>query len=77
MLGILEKGINIDGIGQRCFLTYESNVLFALRFMIDCDIVGGNWVELPARTYTKSTRPLSYCQLELDMQYPTLCKGSS
>ncbi|KAG0577961.1 hypothetical protein KC19_5G194500 [Ceratodon purpureus] len=67
--GILEKGINIDGIGQRCFLTYESNVLFALRFMIDCDIVGGNWVELPAGTYNKSTTPLSYCQLELDIHY--------
>ncbi|KAG0586012.1 hypothetical protein M758_2G055400 [Ceratodon purpureus] len=67
--GILEKGINIDGIGQRCFLTYESNVLFALRFMIDCDIVGGNWVELPAGAYCKSARQLSYCQLELDIHY--------
>ncbi|XP_024367195.1 DNA polymerase delta catalytic subunit isoform X2 [Physcomitrium patens] len=67
--GILEKGINIDGIGQRCFLTYESNVLFALRFMIDCDIVGGNWIELPAGNYCKSTRRLSYCQLELDIHY--------
>lgn len=75
-LGILEKGINIDGIGQRCFLTYESNVLFALRFMIDCDIVGGNWIELPAGNYCKSTRRLSYCQLELDIQYPISCQGS-
>lgn len=67
--GILEKGINIDGIGQRCFLTYESNVLFALRFMIDRDIVGGNWVELPAGAYCKRPRQLSYCQLELDIHY--------
>ncbi|XP_024377944.1 DNA polymerase delta catalytic subunit isoform X2 [Physcomitrium patens] len=67
--GILEKGINIDGIGQRCFLTYESNVLFALRFMIDCDIAGGNWVELPVGAYQKSSRQLSYCQLELDIHY--------
>jgi DNA polymerase delta subunit 1 len=68
--GILEKGINIEGVGQRSFLTYESNVLFALRFMIDCDVVGGNWVELPAGSYLRSSRQLSYCQLEVDIQYP-------
>uniref|UniRef100_A0A0E0F356 DNA polymerase n=1 Tax=Oryza meridionalis TaxID=40149 RepID=A0A0E0F356_9ORYZ len=34
------------------FLTYESNILFALRFMIDCNIVGGNWIEVPAGKYS-------------------------
>jgi hypothetical protein len=29
-------------------VTYESNVLFAMRFMVDKAVVGGNWVELPA-----------------------------
>lgn len=65
--GILEKGIQIEGLGQRCFLTYESNVLFALRFMIDCDIVGGNWVEVKAGTYYEAQRKMSYCQLEVDV----------
>ena len=37
---------------SRTFTTFESNVLFALRFMIDHDVVGGNWVELPAGQYT-------------------------
>ena len=48
----LERGLNIQSKGkQLSFQTYESSVLFVLRFMIDCGIVGGNWVELPAGTY--------------------------
>jgi DNA polymerase delta subunit 1 len=69
--GILERGINIEGLGQRCFLTYESNVLFALRFMIDCDVVGGNWIELPAGSYKDSQTRKSYCQLDVDVLYPS------
>ncbi|KAJ7521254.1 hypothetical protein O6H91_19G043900 [Diphasiastrum complanatum] len=75
--GILERGINIDGLGQKCFLTYESNVLFALRFMIDCEIVGGNWIELPAGKYRETTRKMSYCQLELDTSYKNVISHSS
>ncbi|XP_068330245.1 DNA polymerase delta catalytic subunit [Pyrus communis] len=66
--GILEKGIQIDGLGMKKFMTYDSNVLFALRFMIDCNIVGGNWIEVPAGKY-KTTKPLSYCQLEFHCLY--------
>ena len=43
----LENGLSIPGLGLRGFPTYESNVQFILRFMIDCDIVGGNWLEFP------------------------------
>ncbi|EEE51779.1 hypothetical protein OsJ_33228 [Oryza sativa Japonica Group] len=50
--GILERGITIEGLGSKSFLTYESNILFALRFMIDCNIVGGNWIEVPAGKYS-------------------------
>ena len=32
--------------------TYESNVVYALRFMIDCSVVGGNWVELQPGEYS-------------------------
>ncbi|KAF5180820.1 Dna polymerase delta catalytic subunit, partial [Thalictrum thalictroides] len=69
---ILEKGIQIDGFGTKCFLTYESNVLFALRFMIDCNIVGGNWIEVRSGKYKKATKPMSYCQLEFDCLYSEL-----
>jgi DNA polymerase delta subunit 1 len=44
---MLENGINVDSLQRhQSFVTYDSHVLFALRFMIDCSIVGGNWVEL-------------------------------
>ena len=70
MTGILDRGIQIDGLGMKSFITYESNVLFALRFMIDCNIVGGNWIEVPVGKYKKSAKNLSYCQLEFDCLYP-------
>lgn len=70
---ILEKGIQIDGLGMQNFLTtYESNVLFALRFMIDCNIVGGNWIEAPVGKYWMAVKNLSYCQLEFDCIYKDL-----
>ncbi|KAL5555418.1 hypothetical protein UlMin_037654 [Ulmus minor] len=70
--GILDRGIQIDGLGMKSFMTYESNVLFALRFMIDCNIVGGNWIEVPAGKYYKTTKNLSYSQLEFDCLYSEL-----
>ncbi|KAK3013411.1 hypothetical protein RJ639_008270 [Escallonia herrerae] len=70
--GILDRGIQIDGLGMKSFMTYESNVLFALRFMIDCNIVGGNWIEVPAGKYKKTMKNLSYCQLEFDCLYSEL-----
>lgn len=70
--GILDRGIQIDGLGMKSFITYESNILFTLRFMIDCNIVGGNWIEVPAGKYRKSGKNLSYCQLEFDCLYSDL-----
>ena len=32
--------------------SYESNMPFALRFMIDKNIVGMNWLKLPAGSFT-------------------------
>lgn len=47
---ILEQGVPLDCLdgNAKSFQTYESNVLFALRFMVDTDIVGGNWVRRSA-----------------------------
>ena len=51
--GIMESGLSLgsDGMGSRAFLTYESNVLYALRFMVDKGVVGGCWVTLPKGKY--------------------------
>eukprot|EP00884_Botryococcus_braunii_P008677 jgi/Botrbrau1/17810/Bobra.0127s0057.1 len=74
---ILEQGIPIDSLGiTRGFATYESNVLFVLRFMVDCSIVGGNWIELPAGTYSRtvadSPSRLSHCQIEVHCHFTTI-----
>jgi len=73
MSGILDRGIQLDGLGMKSFVTYESDVPFALRFMIDCNIVGGNWIEIPAGKYKMIAKSLSYCQLEFDCLYPLPC----
>lgn len=50
--GMLETGFHLDSLQRaQSFTTYESHVLFALRFMIDCNISGGNWVELKSGAY--------------------------
>lgn len=45
--GALEDGVSVGGrfysLGS-----YESNVLYALRFMVDTDMGGGQWLEVPA-----------------------------
>ncbi|KAG8749175.1 DNA-directed DNA polymerase delta [Ceratobasidium sp. 428] len=55
-------------------LTYESNIAYELRFMIDTHIVGMNWVEVPAGNYDMRVgdRKVSTCQLEFDVQYDAL-----
>ncbi|PPQ66648.1 hypothetical protein CVT26_009402 [Gymnopilus dilepis] len=56
-----------DGIVQ----TYESNIVFTLRFMIDTKVVGMNWIEAPAGKYkiVPPDRKRSNCQLEITMRY--------
>ncbi len=74
---MLENGINVDSLQRHmAFTTYESGVLFALRFMIDCSIVGGNWVELKAGAYVlsegNSSAKQSHCQLEAHVHYSNI-----
>lgn len=71
---MLETGFQIDSLHRaQSFTTYESHVLFALRFMIDCSISGGNWVELKAGAYKllsmDDSRKQSHCQLEVHINY--------
>ncbi|KAK9824535.1 hypothetical protein WJX72_011160 [[Myrmecia] bisecta] len=75
--GMMETGIKIDSLNRTMgFVTYESNVLFVLRFMIDCQVVGGNWVEFPVNCY-KSLAPhdgnkMTHCQIEVHVNYKSL-----
>ena len=76
---ILERGLNIPGLGAQSFQTYESNVLFILRFMIDCNIVGGNWLEFPKAAYSvrRGSDKVTYSQIEVDVRYDSIVSHPS
>ncbi|KAK7253937.1 DNA polymerase delta subunit 1 [Aureococcus anophagefferens] len=71
---VLQDGVNVPGVGHSQLQTFESNVPFILRFMIDNEIQGCNWVEAPAGAYAarsggaKKTR----CDLEIDVVFDSL-----
>ncbi|KAG8719881.1 DNA-directed DNA polymerase delta [Ceratobasidium sp. 394] len=52
-------------------ITYESNIAYELRFMVDTKVVGMNWIEVPAGQYNMRPRDqkVSTCQLEFDVRY--------
>ncbi|CEL61853.1 DNA polymerase delta subunit 1 [Rhizoctonia solani AG-1 IB] len=62
---------NYQGLFNGPITTYESNMPFELRFMVDREIVGMNWVEAPAGTYElrSNTQKISNCQIELNIRY--------
>ncbi|KAI9019821.1 DNA polymerase family B-domain-containing protein [Hyaloraphidium curvatum] len=67
---LLEGGMTIPGFGpsgQRT--TFESNISFDMRFMIDFGIVGANWIELPAGKYMirRKDQQTGNAQLEVDI----------
>jgi len=72
--GVLEKGLVIPGLnaGSLMLPTFESNVLYILRFMVDCNVSGGNWVSLPAGSWRRTAKPVSTCQLEVDIMASAL-----
>ncbi|KAK6128262.1 hypothetical protein DH2020_038000 [Rehmannia glutinosa] len=74
--GIFRRGIKLDE-GTEVFTTYESDVSFTLRFMIDCNLVGSNWIEIPGGKYEKTAEKVSQCQLQIDCPYPHAWKTSS
>ena len=51
-------------------MTFESNIAYTLRFMIDKKIVGMNWLEIPAGKWTtrSDSEKVSNCQVEVDCE---------
>lgn len=78
---LIEGGnVTIPGCGTYGLQSYESNIDFEIRFMVDCDVVGCNWIELPANKYhirdknnhhNDPNRPAlrSRCQIEVDVAW--------
>ena len=48
---ILDQGLIVPGLGDRSYSAYESNIEYEIRFMIDMDVVGCNWIECPKGKY--------------------------
>ncbi|KIM44857.1 hypothetical protein M413DRAFT_442827 [Hebeloma cylindrosporum] len=69
---VRDKGeCDFRGLFDGITATFESNIVFTLRFMIDTKVVGMNWIEVPAGKYKivppRSKR--STCQLEINVRY--------
>ena len=56
-------------------MTFESNIAYTLRFMIDTKVVGMNWIEVPAGNYTLVHAKKSKCQIEISVRYVILRNG--
>ncbi|KAF9054588.1 DNA polymerase family B-domain-containing protein [Panaeolus papilionaceus] len=71
-LRLFEKGeCNYRDLFPGIYATYESNIAFNLRFMIDTKVVGMNWIEVPAGKYriVPQQSKRSTCQLEIYFRY--------
>jgi len=72
------KKILEDGLGQwgSFYPTFETNVLYVLRFMVDCNLSGGNWLEIPKSKYKvrgEGGLPItSHAQIEVDVAYNSI-----
>ncbi|KAI0705141.1 DNA polymerase family B-domain-containing protein [Cytidiella melzeri] len=70
--GLFERGechfndlFKADGVA-----TFESNIAYTLRFMIDTNVVGMNWIEVPKGKYTVLEEgKKSHCQLEIQVRW--------
>ncbi|KAF8998547.1 DNA polymerase family B-domain-containing protein [Cyathus striatus] len=59
------------GLFKEPVSTFESNIVYPLRFMIDTKVVGMNWIEVPAGKYRliRDKDKRSHCQIELDVRF--------
>jgi DNA polymerase elongation subunit (family B) len=76
---LLETGVRLPQLGtSRKFPTYESNIMFVLRAMIDKNIVGSNWLELPAHKYhvLQPGEKTAHSQIEVEISHEHLISHS-
>lgn len=69
-----EKGVTCPGAwsGAKTFLTYESNVIFPLRFLVDNEIYGSNWITITKGHYKLCSHKTSHCQIEVCCSFQDL-----
>lgn len=64
----VEDGVHVAGLDRPCQAntTFESNLSYILRFMIDCKVPGSNWIELPPSTWKFLKQKTSSAQFEVE-----------
>ncbi|KZT09911.1 uncharacterized protein LAESUDRAFT_673547 [Laetiporus sulphureus 93-53] len=70
--GIFERGeCNFRDLFPGSVNTYESNIAYTLRFMIDTKVVGMNWIEIRPCNYqlVEPSKKKSHCQIELIVRW--------
>ncbi|KAF9581072.1 DNA-directed DNA polymerase delta [Lunasporangiospora selenospora] len=68
----LDRGISFATFNDCSLQTYESNLAYLLRFMIDCKVTGANWIELPAGEYRVRHDHNSNAQINVETSYDKL-----
>ncbi|KAF3846592.1 hypothetical protein F7725_003670 [Dissostichus mawsoni] len=70
---LLEQGFKYGPFPIQCYQSYEANIDFEIRFMVDCDVVGCCWIELPKSKFRVREEKLeSLCQYEVDVGWTDL-----
>eukprot|EP00058_Branchiostoma_floridae_P022753 XP_002608243.1 hypothetical protein BRAFLDRAFT_125058 [Branchiostoma floridae] len=64
---LLEQGFSCPGYGLHGYQSFESNVDFEIRFMVDTGVIGCNWIELPVGKYRLKDQLKSLAQIEVDV----------
>ncbi|KAI1884714.1 hypothetical protein AGOR_G00229260 [Albula goreensis] len=81
---LLEQGFKFGSFPSKGHTSYEANIDFAIRFMVDSDITGCCWIQLPVGRYTVREErgkrgavshlpcKVSLCQYEVDVGWTDL-----
>lgn len=74
-IGVVETGFAYnENVNNVQFQTFESNIPFVMRFMVDTHMTGVNWIELPENKWSLRTKGdhQSTSQIECDIYYEDL-----
>lgn len=69
---LVESGFDLhDGGTFKATTSYETNIPFVLRFMVDRHLAGGGWVELERGRFCErdGSSRVSTCQIEVDIHF--------
>lgn len=69
---VLETGWDVEtenGRTRRQFSTFESNIDYEIRFMVDCKVRGASWITIPAGKHAHRLKFETTCAYECTVDY--------